>query len=78
VRLTNPGGVGGRIQLATLAAPGRGQGRQPIVTLVPEADIQEYLEQVRSAEDALTRELRAMRPGEAPVLPPGPNADPAA
>ncbi len=72
VRLTNPGGVGGKIQLATLAAEGRARAadRQPTVTLLSEEDIQEHLEQIRAAEDALTRELRAIRPENADTLPP--------
>lgn len=72
VRLTNPGGVGGKIQLATLSAESRGSSaaRQPRVTLLSEGDIQEHLEQIRAAEDALTKELRAIRPENAEAIPP--------
>ncbi|MGH9892742.1 MAG: hypothetical protein ACREA0_12285 [bacterium] len=69
VRLTHPGGVGGRIQLATLSAEG---DKQPIVSMLTEEDIQEHLQHVRAAEDALVRELRALRAGEAPELPAAP------
>jgi len=56
VRLVNPGGVGGPIQLATLA-PKDGKGT-PIVTMFSDSDIQEHLQQVRDAEKALINELR--------------------
>lgn len=69
VRLTHPGGVGGRIQLATLSAK---DNKQPTVTMLTEEDVQEHLQQVRAAEDALVRELRALRAGEAPELPAAP------
>ena len=69
VRLTHPGGVGGRIQLATLAAE---DDKQPTVTMLTEQDVQEHLQQVRAAEDALVCELRALQAGEAPELPAAP------
>lgn len=74
VRLTNPGGVGGKIQLATLAVEGRGRAadRQPTVTMFSEDELQEPLQQIRAAEDALTKELRAIRPENADALPPPP------
>jgi 20S proteasome alpha/beta subunit len=67
VRLTNPGGVGGDIQLATLAAT---EGKQPTVTLMTEPEIQEHLQLVRSAEKAMVEELRGTAPGAAHAPPP--------
>ena len=52
--ITNPGGVGGAIQLATLSM----KGGKPVVTMIPEADVQEHLQQIQGAEAALTNELR--------------------
>lgn len=52
--LTNPGGVAGPIQLATLSIK---EGK-PIATIIPEINIQEHLQQIKIAEDALTNELR--------------------
>jgi 20S proteasome alpha/beta subunit len=69
VRLTNPGGVGGPIQLAVLAPS---EGKQPTVTTLTEHDIQEHLEQVRAAEGALVRELRPDSTEEVVDLPKGP------
>ena len=54
VRLTNPGGVGGAIQLATLSAK---DGKQPTVTIFPENDVQEHLQHIRLAEKALYDEI---------------------
>jgi len=54
VLLTNPGGVGGPIQLATLSTK---EGK-PTVTIIPEVNVQEHLQQIKGAEDALTNELR--------------------
>lgn len=70
VRLTNPGGVGGRIQLATLAPKPGNQG--PTATLLSEQEIGEHMQQVRSAEKALIDELRApgKDEGEPPPTPP--------
>lgn len=63
--LTNPEGVGGPIQLATLSMK---EGK-PTVTIIPEVDIQEHLQQIKAAEDALTNELRTPgRPKE--LVPP--------
>lgn len=53
-RLTNPGGVGGRIQLATLAPR---EGKPPSVTILSEDDVQEHLQQIRAADD-LPRAMR--------------------
>jgi len=55
VRLTNPGGVGGKIQLATFS---KGSGGLPLISMLAEQDVQEHLEQTRAAEQALVRELR--------------------
>jgi 20S proteasome alpha/beta subunit len=53
VGLTNPGGVGGPIQLATLSA------KEGKVTILSDNDVQEHLQQIGSAERALTDQLRA-------------------
>lgn len=68
VRSTNPGGVAGAIQLATLSAS---EGKQPTVTVLPESQVQEHLQQARSAEGALVEELRA--PGRAKQTSPPPD-----
>lgn len=52
---TNPGGVGGSVQLATLAPSA---GKTPTVSEVSEEDIQEHLQRVVSAEQSLVSELR--------------------
>jgi len=62
--VTNPGGVGGAIQLATLSM----KGGKPTVTMIPEPDIQEHLQQIGGAEAALTNELRTpSRPKETAI-----------
>lgn len=67
VRLTHPGGVGGPIQLATLSAT---DGKQPTVNLLTEPQVQEHLQQGRTAENALIAQLRApTRDQEAPRPP---------
>jgi hypothetical protein len=71
VRLVNPGGVGGKIQLATLAT---NPGKQPTLSMLSEEDIQEHLVQIRAAEQALVMELR--RPAQAggtDAVPPTPS-----
>ena len=55
VRRTNPGGVGGSVQLATLASS---TGKMPTVSEVSEEGIQEHLQRVTSAEQSLVSELR--------------------
>lgn len=67
VRLTNPGGVGGRIQLATLSAA---DGKQPTVTVLAEDHVQEHLQQIRAAEGALVEELRASAQAQQTSAPP--------
>lgn len=54
VRRTNPGGVGGGIQLATLA---NHAGAMPKVVMATAADVEEHLQRVGSAEAALVNEL---------------------
>jgi hypothetical protein len=54
VRRTNPGGVGGAIQLATLSTK---DGRA-ITTLISGTNVDEHLQHARSVERALTDELR--------------------
>lgn len=56
-RQTNPGGVGGPIQLATLG--GESSGKLPLVTVFDEKEVQEHLQQVSAAERALVEELRS-------------------
>ena len=55
VRLTNPGGVGGKIQVAMLSGK---PGKPPSVSMFSEGDLQEHLEQIRAAEHALVMEVR--------------------
>ena len=55
VRLTNPGGVGGKIQVAMLSGK---PGKPPSVSMFSEGDFQEHLEQIRAAEHALVMEVR--------------------
>ncbi len=55
VRRTNPGGVGGSVQLATLASS---TGKMPTVSEASEEGIQEHLQRVTSAEQSLVSELR--------------------
>ncbi len=55
VRRTNPGGVGGGVQLAILAFS---TGKMPTVSEVSEESIQEHLQRVTSAEQSLVSELR--------------------
>ena len=69
VRRTDPGGVSGDIQMATLAAT---QGKQPTVAELGEEEVQEHLEQIEAAEDALVRELRPATAADAEDLPAGP------
>jgi 20S proteasome alpha/beta subunit len=69
VRKTNPGGVGGPIQLATLASADAGI---PVVTLFEEQSLQEHLVLIRAAEQALIGELKpesAAATGPMPKLP---------
>lgn len=70
VRLTNPGGVGGPIQLATLSAK---EGKQPTIAILSEKDVQEHIQQVRAAEGALVNEFRPpTQEGEIVSLPEAP------
>lgn len=72
VRRTNAGGVGGGIQLATLNKNGTST---PTVEMVTEAEVQEHMERIESAEQAFVAELRGLTaspspPPPAPVPPP--------
>jgi 20S proteasome alpha/beta subunit len=69
VRRTNPGGVGGPIQLATLASK---LNAMPQVIEESDAEIQEHLQKIESAEKVLVAELRGIRAGEAAPAPPAP------
>lgn len=62
-RRTNPGGVGGPIQLSTLSADGTAS--------IGSEDIQEHLGQINSAEDAIVKQLRGT--AESPPEPPPPS-----
>jgi hypothetical protein len=72
VRRTNPGGVAGEIQLATLA--GLAPGRMPVVTEHSQVDVQEHLQKIASAEQVLVQELRGKKaealPAQLPTPPP--------
>jgi len=61
-RLTNPGGVGGPIQLSTLSADG--------VAKSGNEDIQEHLARIHSAEKALVEQLRPTTEGPQAPAPP--------
>jgi 20S proteasome alpha/beta subunit len=67
VNRTNPGGVGGHIQLAILANAG---GNEYTTSSLSEADVDEHLNRVASAERLLVRELR--QEVVAPPPPPAP------
>jgi hypothetical protein len=70
VRRIHPGGVGGLIQLATLAQK---DGKGPLVTtILPRDEIQEHLQRVRAAEEALIKELRGSVEGTDQAQPPKP------
>jgi len=64
VGLTNPGGVGGPIQLATLSA------KEGKVTILNENDVQEHLQQIHSAELALKNGLRPSAAAGEQAIPP--------
>lgn len=65
---TNPGGVGGEVQLATLTKDGK---PHPAHLLDPHAVV-EHLQQISAAEDALVREVKNLgsAPPEKPPAPP--------
>ena len=63
---TNPGGVGGPVQLATLS----GSGRQPSVTVISDKDVDEHRQKVTAAEQALIAEIRGTGPSTTPAVPP--------
>lgn len=69
VRRTNPGGVGGPIQLSTLTS---NAGGMPQVIEASDADVQEHLQKVESTEKTLVAELRGTRASEVPPAPPTP------
>lgn len=54
VRRTNPGGIGGEIQLATLSCD---RNSRPVVTRVNSNEIQEHLQKIAAAEKALIHEI---------------------
>jgi hypothetical protein len=55
VSQTNPGGVGGGVQLATLSA---GSDKLPSVTMVSDEDVEEHRQKIAAAEHALIAEIR--------------------
>lgn len=65
-RKTNPGGVGGDIQLATLA---RIQSESPKVIMASRQDIEEHLERISTAETVLVSELRGGNQQTVPPIP---------
>lgn len=69
VARTNPGGVGGPIQLATLSATKPGTPRVTMLTDQGDGGIQEHLARVESAEQALLREVQGIQPGAAQDVP---------
>jgi len=76
VRRTNPGGVGGGIQLGVIQ---RIDGALPIVEMLSEIDIGEHEQRVQSAEAVLIAELKGTAHpslfGAPPADPPTPPAD---
>ena len=67
VSQTNPGGVGGAVQLATLSLT---SGKLPSVTIVSDKDVDEHRQKVTAAEHALITELRGgLGPSPAPTVP---------
>ena len=71
VRRTSPGGVGGNIQLATLASSAN---KMPNVIQASEEDVQEHLQRVASAEQVLVSELCGTREVAAGTVLPTPPA----
>ena len=71
VRRTNPGGVGGGVQLGILQNM---SGKLPVATLMAGGDIDEHLQRVASAEAVLVAEIR----GDTPEAPPPPSPNVAA
>ena len=69
---TNPGGVGGHVQLATLTS--HKPGELPKVQMSTEADIEEHLQRIASAEQVLVNELRGVKPADANQIPAPPKA----
>jgi hypothetical protein len=69
VRRTNPGGVGGEIQLACLLA---NSGKMPSVSVASEQDINEHLQSVTLAEAALVEQVRGIAKANSPAPPPTP------
>lgn len=65
VRRTNPGGVGGDIQLATLTRGGN-------ASLAPKEDVDEHLQRVAQAEGALVGYINGSADGEPVTLPAAP------
>lgn len=61
VRRINTGGVGGKIQVATMVSDGSGQ---PSVSVMDETDIQEHEQRVGSAEQVLHHEIASREDGE--------------
>lgn len=76
VRSTNPGGVGGKIQLAVLETSARGM---PKVVVAPQEQVEEHLQKVALAEQALVKELTGAGGAEEAAIPvPPPDVETAA
>lgn len=71
VRKTNAGGVGGRIQLATLSASVTGSS----VVEMTESDVDEHLQHIASAEQALVERMRLRQTVAGDPEPPRPGPD---
>jgi predicted proteasome-type protease len=69
VRRTNPGGVGGEIQLACLVPK---PGKMPSVSVATEQDINEHLQKVALTEAALVEQVRGPLSVSEVQLPPAP------
>ena len=69
VAKTNPGGVGGNIQLATL---GRGGSQGCPITMATQQNIEEHLQRISTAENVLVAELRGTQTIQPPAIPTNP------
>lgn len=73
VNRTNPGGVGGRIQVAVLSAKA---GKGYTTTLLERHDVDEHQQRIEAAEQALIAALRGAPPPGPPIAAPPPEAPP--
>ncbi|WP_243325155.1 hypothetical protein [Geothrix sp. SG200] len=68
VKRTNPGGVGGGIQMAILPLPSK-PGDLPTVQSASDTDIGEHLEKINAAETALINEIKGINTGTSTAIP---------